>query len=126
MVERFVQQYVTDCMAQPKVDFDSDHKVLITEMNTPKTRKARWKKKEAQKRTKKNLALLRESVIRTQFSEKVSEKLAEGNLNRETTESTSTSMVTMINEVASTVLPDLKNRNTTVETWKGVKELNKL
>ena len=54
LVDRFVQQYITNCMSHPEIDFDTDHKILIAELDTPKTRKARWRK-----RKKKTLFCLR-------------------------------------------------------------------
>ena len=43
LTESFVQQYVTECIVKPELDFDSDHRILITELCTPTTKRARWK-----------------------------------------------------------------------------------
>ena len=43
LAERYIQQFVTNCIAEPDIDFDSDHRILVTELNSPKTKKARWK-----------------------------------------------------------------------------------
>lgn len=125
LVENFVQQYVTDCKTQPQIDFDSDHVVLITKMNTPKTRKARWKKKTQQKVSKKNIAMLRENAMRKQFEDKLDDVLNNRRLTQATTEETSDTMVKTVNEVATEILPDLK-RNAADETWKCDEELNLL
>ena len=45
LVEQYVQQYVEECYVGNDYDFESDHRVVITEMNTPRTKKARWKPK---------------------------------------------------------------------------------
>merc|ERR1712048_400416 len=42
-VPKFVNQYITECLVKLKLDFESDHKILITEFETPKDKSARWK-----------------------------------------------------------------------------------
>jgi len=125
LVENFVQQYVTECKSQPQIDFDSDHVVLITKMSTPKTRKARWKKKTQQKVKKKNIAMLREKAIQKQFEDKLIDVLDNKRLTQATTEETSNTIIKTVNEVATAILPDLK-RNGGDETWKCDEELNLL
>ena len=46
LTEKFVQEYVIDCVARPEIDFDSDHCLLQTSLCTPTTRRARWKFKQ--------------------------------------------------------------------------------
>ena len=45
IVEPFVQQYVTDCSVDSQFDCNSDHRIIITSMETPMTKKGRWKPK---------------------------------------------------------------------------------
>ena len=61
LTEKFVQRYITDCMVHPGLDFNSDHRVLITELNTPKTRKARWIKRDERKPRRINLDLFKDA-----------------------------------------------------------------
>ena len=37
--------YVTDCSVDSQFDCDSDHRIIITSMETPMTKKGRWKPK---------------------------------------------------------------------------------
>ena len=53
-------QYIIDCKSEPDIDFDSDHKILITEINTPKARRARWTEKKPQPNPKVDVAMLRD------------------------------------------------------------------
>ena len=126
LVQRFVQQYVTECMVRPEIDFDTDHKLLLTEMYTPTTRRARWKKKKIRMTTKKNVSLLRDIEIKTHFCDKINEKLTAQNIRRETTEETSKTMVAMVTDVANTVLPNLKRGNAHDQVWKKDAVLNEL
>ena len=105
-------------MVHPEIDFDTDHKLLMTEMYTPTTRRARWKKRKIRLTAKKNVSLLRDIEIKTRFCDAINEKLAVQNFRRETTEDTSKTMVAMVTDVANTVLPDLKRDNTHDQVWK--------
>ena len=67
LVEKFVQTYITSCKAEPDVDFDSDHKILITELTTPKTRRARWKKRSVKRFQKTDVRMLQDPEIRVKF-----------------------------------------------------------
>ena len=61
LTEKFVQRYITNCMTHPNLDFNSDHRVLITELTTPKTRKARWVKHDEGKPRRINLELFKDA-----------------------------------------------------------------
>ena len=41
LMEKYVQQYVTQCIVMREYDFDSDHRLLKTTLTTPCTRKAK-------------------------------------------------------------------------------------
>jgi hypothetical protein len=68
-----IQQYITDCIAYPTLDFDSDHRILITDINTPyKTRKARWKPRSKKiDKTSPNLKSLELDDVQKQFQSEV-------------------------------------------------------
>ena len=51
LVEKFIQQYITECIVMPEYDFESDHRIIITHMNTPKTRRARRNPKQIPNKT---------------------------------------------------------------------------
>ena len=41
LMERYIQQFVQGCSVKSQIDFGSDHRLLLTEMHTPSTRRAR-------------------------------------------------------------------------------------
>ena len=60
LMERYIQQFVQGCSVKSQMDFGSDHRLLLTEMNTPSTRRARKsliKQKLIQKPDPKSLAV---------------------------------------------------------------------
>ena len=67
--EHYIQQFITDCIAKPDFDFDSDHRILVTHLFTPMTRKARWQPRKKREKIKKwpNLKLLHDEKIKRDF-----------------------------------------------------------
>ena len=39
LVPKFINQYITDCHVKSKLDFERDHRLLITALETPKEKK---------------------------------------------------------------------------------------
>ena len=66
LLQRCIQQYVTECEVKKDVDFDSDHRLLVTSLNTPKSKAARWKPNFA-KPKKLNIEALRDDETRAKF-----------------------------------------------------------
>ena len=64
LTEKYVQDYMTDCKAEPDIDLDSDHRILISSMYTPSTKKARRKPKRITATAKPDLTAL--NVERTE------------------------------------------------------------
>ena len=108
LTERFVQQYITACKSEPDIDFDSDHKILIAEINTPKTCRARWTEKKPQPNPKVDVAMLRDSHARNKFNKKLDDILRTKTLTKNTTEGTSYAMVRTRKEVAESTLPKVQ------------------
>ena len=42
LMERFVQQYAIDCLLASNYQFDSDHRLVVSCLSTPKTKHAMW------------------------------------------------------------------------------------
>ena len=70
LVEKFIQQYIKECYVGNEFDFESDHRVIITELNTPRTKRARWKPKNKVLR-RRDIKALEQSAIQEQFIEKI-------------------------------------------------------
>ena len=125
LTEKFVQQFIKSCKAEPDIDFDSDHRILITELLTPMTRRARWKKKESKSNPKPNIALLKDAYVRSQFQEKLRSSLQNETLTADTTDQTSCNITKTLNDIADATIPKVK-RHETKQIWKEDKELNNL
>ena len=122
LTERFVQQYVTDCIARPEYDFNSDHRILITKLTTRTTRRSRWKKK-IKRPPKLDIKSIYDATIRGDFKTSINPNLCK--LAIEDPEEKSNRIVKTLSDVArATLLTVTPNKNN--ETWKKDEILNSL
>ena len=63
----FVQQYITDCVVYPDFKADSDHRLLVTSLNTPRNKFSRWKPKEKKSTKPINLDALNKTETKSAF-----------------------------------------------------------
>ena len=80
LTEKFVQAFVTDCKSEPDRDFDSDHRVLVTSLNTPTTRKARRKPKQVIAKRKPNIAALNDYNTQKSFQKSIEDMMKGNNM----------------------------------------------
>ena len=125
LAEKFVQTYITSCKAEPDVDFDSDHKILITELTTPKTRRARWKKRSVKRCQKTDVKMLQDPEIRVKFKRCLTDTLKSTSISSESIDKKSDEIVKMLKSIGETTLPKVQKQNIN-ETWKLDTELNEL
>lgn len=126
LAENFVQQHITNCMVHPDLDFDSDHRLLITELKTPKTRKARWVKRDKQKSHRPNLKLLSDNAFREQYGNTVEAELLNNPSYISSTEDKSTRLLKILEKVAKDTIPPNTNGRQDNETWKNDPEFNRI
>jgi len=122
LVEQFVQQYVEECYVGNDYDFESDHRVIITEMNTPRTKKARWKPKNKVIRRRDNKAL-EQNALQEKFIEKVENRFQ--SRGDDDTNNIYNNILDTITTAADETLPEI-NKKECNELWKNDTELNKL
>ena len=75
LMERYIQQFVQGCSVKSQMDFGSDHRLLLTEMHTPSTRRARKslkKQKPIQNLDPKSLAI---KEVKQVFIQKLKDEL---------------------------------------------------
>ena len=125
LTERFVQQYVTNCIVKPEYDFDSDHRLLITELRTPTTRNARWRERPIPKPPRLNIAALQDATLQIQYANET-EKQLNRPLTNESTEECSTRIVNTLNTAARTVIPPAARSNEENEIWRRDYEFNNI
>ena len=127
LMERFVQDFVTDCKAEPDIDFDSDHRVLITSLHTPMTRRARWRPRQTQNKPQPDLKALQIPTIEKSFMESIENQLSNDNeaVNRSAVE-TSEKIVNLLTTVGEATLPRSTRKERVNEIWKKDEEFNRL
>ena len=126
LVEPFVQNYVVECGADESYDFDSDHRLVKTTLNTPTSKKARKhskKQKNAAYTGKPDIRSLEREDIRKCFITSVSNELnnlANENDNRDVF------LVKCLESAAQSTLPKMKIKTPAKEIWKDDEILNEL
>ena len=106
LTEKFVQQYVTDCIALPDKDFDSDHRILITEMKTPKTKKARWnERKQNIVNSIPNTKLLKDSYYQELFTDSIEDELRKLPNSAESIDANSERILSVIDAAITNSIP---------------------
>ena len=129
IVEPFVQQYVKDCAVNSQFDCDSDHRIIITTMQTPTTKKGRWKPKSSKmKNNKIDQKSLKECIkVKKSFLNAVIQEFTKpeqpNNCNQP--EQISSSIIKCLNTAAESSLPKITKKKTK-EIWKDDGVLNEL
>ena len=129
IVEPFVQQYVIDCTVDSQFDCDSDHRIIITNMETPMTKRGRWKPKPQKiKNNKMDLkSLTRCNEVKKSFLDAVTreftkpEQLNSGNQ----PEQINSNIIKCLNTAAESTIPKV-TKTKTKELWKEDCLLNEL
>ena len=124
-LESFIQQYVTDCKVENSFDVDSDHRILITNLKTPTTKKTRWKEREEKKKVYiPDTQALNDEDIRTQFNDHAAAKLNDAAIIESTIE-LDDNLISALSSAAESTLPS-KVKTRVRETWSEDDEFNTL
>ena len=127
LTEKYVQRFVTECIANPRNDFDSDHRILITSLTTPMTRKARRQpKRKSLKRKTLDIRSLKNKDIKKEFLHSIKSQLVNMKKEPQSELEHSKNIVDTLNMAAENTLPVLKRQNRCKEVWKEDKEFNRL
>ena len=127
LTEKFVQQYITNCMVHPNLDFNSDHRVLITELTTPKTRKARWVKRDEGKPRRINLELFKDASFRERYGQRVELELLKNKSNLVSSmDEKSTRLIKVLDNVANDMVSRGTVRKHDRQIWKNDEEFNRI
>lgn len=126
LAERYVQQYITDCIVQPDIDFDSDHRVLVTEMNTPKTKKARWVKRNVVTKTPiPDIKLLKDDLYQRRYVNEVEINLQRNQKKADSTsEENSSRLLEILKTAVTKTIPPKASTRQDNEIWKNDTEFN--
>ena len=124
LLQRFVNQFVTDCEVCNEYKFESDHRLLVTSLTTPRNKKSRWKPKTVPK-LKLNINLLKEDLYKTEFAQKSTACLNARPSHDSSPEAISNRIIETLNEAASAILP-YQNAKKVNQIWKNDEEFNDL
>ena len=122
LVEPYIQEFIQDCFVSTDCHFESDHRLIITDLCTPKTRKARKKLKKIIHQPKADIKALLNEEIRQSFVSAVSNNLKDN----EHLEITSSKIINCLQGAADQSLPKKNKTKSFKETWKNDSQLNKL
>ena len=126
LVEHFVQNYVEECTADDEYDFDSDHRLVKTTLNTPSSKRARRhsrKSKNTALNGKLDIRSLEKNNVRRAFTASVLNEL-----NNPTNESDEKDvfLIKCLETAAQSTLPKAQKNAPIKEIWKDDKVLNEL
>ena len=126
LVEPYIQQYVKDCAVNPNLDFDSDHRIIIAEINTPSTKKARRKKQQKTKYVAKpDPESLQSSELKVSFIHAVTQELNSKDGAYKSTDA-GLKIIDCLESAAEATLPKKSKNKHTHEIWRNDKDLNLL
>lgn len=127
--ESYVQQYITDCIACPAFDFDSDHRILVTHINTPMTRRARWKPKPKvmHKNISPDLKSLESGDVQERFQSAVVNYIQNSKkLNSTSTNYASERLIDNLKTAGDMAIPKRRKKPPMYEIWREDEEINKI
>ena len=118
VTEKKIQDFIRDCKAEPDRDFDSDHRLLITSLNTPTTRKSRRKPKQTIAKRKPNLSALNHFNIQKYFQKSIVDMMKENNLQLESSADISSNISNVLTLAREKLLPNEAKKNPVNAIWK--------
>ncbi|XP_066918729.1 craniofacial development protein 2-like [Clytia hemisphaerica] len=127
LTDSWLRQYCLNCRVYRSFDFDSDHRLVIATMNTPLTKKARYRKRTVKKKAK-NLDLAtfnNDENLQLNFLQSTITNLNSKPLDDATNSTTHQHIVESINQAAENEIPKLVNPVTT-PPWHNDQKLKDL
>ena len=126
LVEKFTQEYITNCIVQLDYDFDTDHRLLTTTLRTPCTRKARRKPKRPPRKPMPNKKTLIDPSVRKRYVQTVETTLQRSHSSHTCTTKMSENIIHALSSAATVTLPKTSGPSTNHELWKNDELLNQL
>ena len=125
LVEAYTQQYMEKCEVT-NIDFESDHRLLLAEMKTPTTKKARWQGKKAKKKEPRvNPKDLDNAETKRKYIQIVNSELSKTQ-ELDGTDGIGSNLVQCLATAAKESIKVTKKQCTNNELWKNDALMNKL
>ena len=125
IVEPFVQQYVKDCAVCSEFTCDSDHRIVITTMLTPTTKKARWRPNKKMLSPKPDPISLNTIDIRERYVYTIAQEMKK-NDQVDQIDDINTNILKVLESSAISALPKRCKKRKVDEVWRDDKQLNLL
>ena len=123
LVEPFVQQYVTECKVHHECHVETDHRLLIATLNTPRCKKARWRVPKLKQTKKCDISKLKDDETKQAFITKLKHNMS--TINSEIDPDTSEKIVESLQSAENATLPRA-TPDKAREIWKDDDVLNRL
>ena len=123
LAEEFVKKYTNDCSVDDSFDVESDHRIIVTELNTPRSKRARWKRQTTNNKAQVDVRSLAMTDLQNKFKNSVAASFV-GSGDRNAS-AISENMIHNLCESADKVLPK-KTRHQQREMWKEDEEFNRI
>ena len=123
LTEHFIQQYVSNCFVASDCHVDSDHRLIVANLLTPSTKRARWRKREPRE-VPRNLKSLESKNVRQKFMQEVANRIPITNSN-DPLELKSEKIVTALKDAANKSIPK-KMPKVSRKIWRSDEVLNNL
>ena len=124
LLQRFINQYANDCEVNTDYEFESDHRLLVTSLSTPKDKRSRWKPKITHQ-PKPDLKLLSERPYKSDFVKSTVESLQKRVDGDNSALAITKRLTDSLTEAAEKILPE-KTRKQITQIWKEDQDLNEL
>ena len=129
LVDTYTQQFMKECKVDIKSDFDSDHRLLMAQLETPTTKKARRqfiKSKNNSKFPKIDSNCLKDTQVKTRFINMLSNELDKRPPLNNNADDMGKSLIKCLQDATSTTLVNKIENKGTDEIWKNDKIINSL
>ena len=124
LVEKYIQQYITDCLVELDYEFDSDHRLLQGTICAPCTRQARRKAKVLPRNPRPDIKALQDPDTRKKYVDVISRGLCDTD-HHDCSTKTSEKIIDVI-ATATQILPRKSKRGKERELWRNDEILNSL
>jgi len=125
LVNNFVRDYISECKVWQS-DIESDHRMLVASIRSPKTKKARWKIKQKRVVSQKlDENALKNEATRQRFIDSVKKTIRD--IKEEDCNNRNEIVLKSLTDAAQATLPNQRKQvKETKETWKEDADLNTL
>ena len=123
LTERFVNNYTENCFVDDVVDIESDHRLVVAVLNTPRSKRARWKKQKLNKSDQVDVSSLANKDVQNSFKLSVERNFVTSG--EQTACALSENIINSLCKNADNVLPK-KTRHPHRELWKEDEDFNQI